>query len=241
MCKLLQKWKPTSKREHTDHRCRFPCGRRSCVGKRLAQWQSGNLSLWFSKIRMEKGRARRQLRPVRSQNCFECELPAGESRVESKSWLAPRALRWEWSGTPQKSHAMTWRTGYRQVSQKLRRMLVNHKRVPLLMRDDSLLAVQPKSFVVTADSNHDLEVSERLPERHVDGVWNLVLALPRMQPQFGKSSRLPAPKFLESLHTRNEFFIPSHHPLRESFRQSCRSRSGASKPPTSVANPAIFQ
>jgi transposase InsO family protein len=52
------------------------------------------------------------------------------------------------------------RYGYRRIAAELRRrgMTVNHKRVARLMREDNLLAVQPKSFVVTTDSNHELEV-----------------------------------------------------------------------------------
>ncbi len=33
----------------------------------------------------------------------------------------------------------------------------------------------------------------------------------------GKSSRLPANALLERIHTRNEFYIASHHPLRETL------------------------
>ena len=52
------------------------------------------------------------------------------------------------------------RYGYRRVSAELRRrgMLANHKRVVRIMREDNLLAVQPRQFVVTTDSNHELEV-----------------------------------------------------------------------------------
>jgi transposase InsO family protein len=59
------------------------------------------------------------------------------------------------------------RYGYRRVSAELRRrgMLVNHKRVSRLMRQDNLLAVQPKSFVVTTDSDHELEVYLNLASR----------------------------------------------------------------------------
>jgi transposase InsO family protein len=43
------------------------------------------------------------------------------------------------------------RYGYRRVSAELRRrgLLVNHKRVARLMREDNLLAVQPRAFIVT--------------------------------------------------------------------------------------------
>jgi transposase InsO family protein len=59
------------------------------------------------------------------------------------------------------------RYGYRRVSKELRRrgMLVNHKRVSRLMREDNLLAVQPKAFVVTTDSDHDFEVYLNLASR----------------------------------------------------------------------------
>jgi transposase InsO family protein len=59
------------------------------------------------------------------------------------------------------------RYGYRRVSQELRRrgLLVNHKRVARLMREDNLLAVQPKAFVVTTASQHELEVYLNLASR----------------------------------------------------------------------------
>jgi putative transposase len=59
------------------------------------------------------------------------------------------------------------RYGYRRVSAELRRrgMVVNHKRVARLMQEDNLLAVQPKAFVVTTDSDHELEVYLNLASR----------------------------------------------------------------------------
>lgn len=59
------------------------------------------------------------------------------------------------------------RYGYRRVSKELRRrgMPVNHKRVSRLMREDNLLAVQPRTFVITTDSDHDFEVYLNLASR----------------------------------------------------------------------------
>jgi HTH-like domain len=60
------------------------------------------------------------------------------------------------------------RYGYRRITAELRRrgMLVNHKRVARMMREDNLLAVQPRSFMVTTtDSAHDLEVFLNLARR----------------------------------------------------------------------------
>jgi putative transposase len=56
------------------------------------------------------------------------------------------------------------RYGYRRISAELRRrgMLVNHKRVLRIMREDNLLAVQPRAFVVTTDSDHEFVFIEAL-------------------------------------------------------------------------------
>ena len=59
------------------------------------------------------------------------------------------------------------RYGYRRVWKELRDrgMVVNYKRVLRLMREDNLLAVQRKQFVVTTDSNHRLEIAVNLARR----------------------------------------------------------------------------
>jgi transposase InsO family protein len=59
------------------------------------------------------------------------------------------------------------RYGYRRITAELRRrgMLVNHKRVARIMREDNLLAVQPRTFRVTTDSAHELEVFLNLAGR----------------------------------------------------------------------------
>jgi putative transposase len=59
------------------------------------------------------------------------------------------------------------RYGYRRVAAELRRqgLLVNHKRVARLMREDNLLAVQPRAFVVTTDSQHEFQVYLNLASR----------------------------------------------------------------------------
>ena len=53
---------------------------------------------------------------------------------------------------------------------------------------------------------------------NLNGVWNLVLACPSCnRGEGGKFARVPAKKYLERLHQRNEFLISSHHPLRETL------------------------
>ncbi len=52
----------------------------------------------------------------------------------------------------------------------------------------------------------------------LDGVWNLVLACQSCnRGANGKFAQLPELRFLERLHTRNSFYIESHHPLRETL------------------------
>jgi hypothetical protein len=80
--------------------------------------------------------------------------------------------------------------GYRRVSPELRRrgMLVNHKRVARIMREANLLAVQPKQFVVTTDSNHDLEVYLNLASRMklsgINQLWVADITYIRLQAEF---------------------------------------------------------
>jgi transposase InsO family protein len=71
------------------------------------------------------------------------------------------------------------RYGYRRIAAQLRidGMAVNHKRVARLMREDNLLSVQPKLFMVTTDSSHEFEVVLNLAGRMtVTGVNQLWVA-----------------------------------------------------------------
>jgi len=69
------------------------------------------------------------------------------------------------------------RYGYRRITAELRRrgLRVNHTRVARRMRQDNLLAVQPRAFVVTTDTQHDLEVylnlASRLTLTGVNQLW----------------------------------------------------------------------
>jgi len=82
------------------------------------------------------------------------------------------------------------RYGYRRVTAELRRhgMLVNHKRVSRIMREDNLLAVQPKAFIVTTDSDHDLEVflnlSSRMKLTGLNQLWLADITYIRLQREF---------------------------------------------------------
>ena len=71
------------------------------------------------------------------------------------------------------------RYGYRRITAERRRegMRVNHKRVARLRREDNLLAVQPRAFVVTTDSDHEFEVYLNLAGRmKLSGIHQLWVA-----------------------------------------------------------------
>ena len=82
------------------------------------------------------------------------------------------------------------RYGYRRITAELRRrgMLVNHKRVARIMREDNLLAVQPRTFRVTTDSAHDLEVFLNLARRMkltgINQLWVADITYIRLQREF---------------------------------------------------------
>jgi transposase InsO family protein len=82
------------------------------------------------------------------------------------------------------------RYGYRRISAELRRrgMLANHKRVVRLMREDNLLAIQPRQFVVTTDSHHELEVYLNLARRMkltgIDQLWVADITYIRLRAEF---------------------------------------------------------
>lgn len=82
------------------------------------------------------------------------------------------------------------RYGYRRITAELRRrgMLVNHKRVARIMREDNLLAVQPRTFVVTTDAAHDFEVflnlARRMKMTGINQLWVADITYIRLQHEF---------------------------------------------------------
>lgn len=82
------------------------------------------------------------------------------------------------------------RYGYRRITAELRRrgMQVNHKRVVRIMREDNLLALQPKRFVVTTNSDHELEVylnlASRLKLTGINQLWVADITYIRLKAEF---------------------------------------------------------
>jgi transposase InsO family protein len=82
------------------------------------------------------------------------------------------------------------RYGYRRVTAELRRrgLMANHKRVARLMREDHLLAIQPRAFVSTTDSNHDqavyLNLARRMKLTAINQLWVADLTYIRLRGEF---------------------------------------------------------
>jgi putative transposase len=82
------------------------------------------------------------------------------------------------------------RYGYRRVAAELGRrgMVVNRKRVLRLMREDNLLGVQPASFVLTTDSDHDrqvyLNLAHRMKLTAINQLWVADITYIRLRQEF---------------------------------------------------------
>ena len=82
------------------------------------------------------------------------------------------------------------RYGYRRITAELRRrgLRVNHKRVARLMREDNLLAVQPRAFVTTTNAQHELEVylnlASRLTLTGLNQLWVADITYIRLRTEF---------------------------------------------------------
>jgi len=82
------------------------------------------------------------------------------------------------------------RYGYRRVTVELRRrgMVVNHKRVLRLMREDNLLGIEPKSFIATTDSDHGqpvyLNLARRMKLTAINQLWVADITYIRLRQEF---------------------------------------------------------
>jgi len=82
------------------------------------------------------------------------------------------------------------RYGYRRLTVELRRrgMRINHKRVVRIMREDNLLALQPKRFVVTTNSDHKFEIylnlAGRMKVTGVNQLWVADITYIRLKAEF---------------------------------------------------------
>jgi transposase InsO family protein len=82
------------------------------------------------------------------------------------------------------------RYGYRRVAAELqaRGMVINHKRVARLMREDNLLAIRGRKFAATTDSDHQFEVyvnlAARMQTTAPNQLWVADITYIRLQREF---------------------------------------------------------
>jgi putative transposase len=121
-------------------------------------------------------------------------LLAGVSRAGFYRWLHAEAPGEEEMEVRTAIHEVVLehrgRYGYRRVSRELRRrgLVANHKRVARLMREDNLLAAQPRAWVQTTDSGHELTVYLNLAARMeltgIDQLWVADITYIRLRAEF---------------------------------------------------------
>jgi putative transposase len=82
------------------------------------------------------------------------------------------------------------RYGYRRVSADLRRrgMVINHKRVLRIMREDNLLAIRYRKYILTTESQHEQEVYVNLAARMtvtaINQLWVADITYIRLRVEF---------------------------------------------------------
>lgn len=80
--------------------------------------------------------------------------------------------------------------GYRRVTKFLKRggWMVNHKRVLRLMREDNLLSIRRRRFVITTDSDHSWKIYPNLARRmvltEINQLWVADITYVRLQQEF---------------------------------------------------------
>jgi transposase InsO family protein len=114
--------------------------------------------------------------------------------------------------------------GYRRITAELRHrgMLVNRKRVARRMREDNLIAVNQRKFVVTTDSKHDFQVylnlAARMEVTAVNQLWVADITYIRLPREFvflavildAYSRRMVGRCLARSLHSELTFTALQH-------------------------------
>ncbi len=121
-----------------------------------------------------------------------CQM-TGLSRAGFYRWRLPRQatpVEMELRDQMQKV-ALEWPAyGYRRITCELRQrgFAVNHKRVLRMMREDNLLCVRRRAFVVTTDSRHNLPVYPNLARQiqttAINQLWVADITYIRLRTEF---------------------------------------------------------
>ena len=106
-----------------------------------------------------------------------CEEPATDRDLELRNEIQKIALEWPAYGS-------------RRITAELKRRgwKVNRKRVQRLMREDNLLCLRKRKFVITTDSDHNLRVYSNLARKMtltgVDQLWRADITYIRLDAEF---------------------------------------------------------
>ena len=121
-----------------------------------------------------------------------CEMP-GLNRAGFCRWQTPRQatpVEMEIRDQMQKVALESPAYGYRRITSELqqRGFAVNHKRVSRMMREDNLLCVRRRSFVVTTDSRHTLPIYPNLAREMeptaINQLWVADITYIRLRTEF---------------------------------------------------------
>ena len=121
-----------------------------------------------------------------------CQM-TGLSRAGFYRWRAPRAatpVEMEIRDQMQKVALESPAYGYRRITAELQEsgFAVNHKRVLRMMREDNLLCVRRRAFVVTTDSRHNLPIypnlARELKPTAINQLWIADITYIRLRAEF---------------------------------------------------------
>ena len=121
-----------------------------------------------------------------------CQM-TGLSRAGFYRWRAPRAatpVEMEIRDQMQKVALESPAYGYRRITAELQEsgFAVNHKRVLRMMREDNLLCVRRRAFVVTTDSRHNLPIypnlARELKPTAINQLWVADITYIRLRVEF---------------------------------------------------------
>ena len=121
-----------------------------------------------------------------------CQM-TGLNRAGFYRWRLPRLatpMEMEMRDQMQKT-ALKWPAyGYRRITHELHKQGfdINHKRVLRMMREDNLLCVRRRAFLVTTDSRHNLPIYENLARQikptAINQLWVADITYIRLRTEF---------------------------------------------------------